>query len=153
LAEAGAKDFERCRAAESGGRGVSGRAATGRQKIRRHRAIQLQLLAPGRSGPFLLHGSARPLQLRGGRPYSTGQTLQMMFDLGYVKPEEVARIAKNSGRRGLRSARRSFICAGRGVIRLQAGSLPSLGCIGNRVYTGSAKKSCTSFCAAGISRL
>ena len=34
------------------------------------------------------------IPLSSGREKETGQTLQMMFDLGYVKPEEVARIPR-----------------------------------------------------------
>jgi uncharacterized protein (DUF169 family) len=109
------------------------------------------------------------------REKETAQTLQMMFDLGYVKPEEVPRIPR------LATAPAAIVYAPLGIIpvtpdvvlfkcrpasamllneavnragvssgapvlgrptcmalpaALQLGSVMSLGCIGNRVYTG-----------------
>jgi uncharacterized protein (DUF169 family) len=112
------------------------------------------------------------------REKETEQTLQMMFDLGYVKPEEVPqipRLAKTpaaiayaplgdatfepdavlfacrpagamllneaAGRAGIASGAPAL---GRPTCMalpasLQAGSIVSLGCVGNRVYTGLAE--------------
>jgi uncharacterized protein (DUF169 family) len=115
------------------------------------------------------------IPLSPAREKETEQTLKMMFDLGYVKPEEVAqipRLAKTpvaiayaplgdatfepdavlfackpsgamllneaAGRAGIGSGAPAL---GRPVCMalpasLQAGSILSLGCMGNRVYTG-----------------
>jgi len=115
------------------------------------------------------------IPLSAAREKETEQTLQMMFDLGYVKPEEVPqipRLAKKPAAIAYAPLREAtfepdavlFACkpagamllqeaAGRAGIgsggpalgrptcmalpaALQAGSILSLGCIGNRVYTG-----------------
>jgi uncharacterized protein (DUF169 family) len=115
------------------------------------------------------------IPLSAEREKETGQTLKMMFDLGYVKPEEVPqipRLAKTpkailysplgeataapdvvlfackpvaamllneaAGRAGVGSGAPAL---GRPTCMalpasLQHGSITSLGCIGNRVYTG-----------------
>ncbi|MGB7281696.1 MAG: DUF169 domain-containing protein [Candidatus Acidiferrum sp.] len=109
------------------------------------------------------------------RETETGQTLKMMFDLGYVKPEEVAQIprlpkapaaivyaplgeapvapdvvlfaCKPSGAMLLNeSANRAGVGSGAPALgrptcmalpaSLQHGAILSLGCMGNRVYTG-----------------
>ena len=109
------------------------------------------------------------------REKETQQTLKMMFDLGYVKPEEVPqipRLAKTPGAIAYaplgdatfepdavlfacqpaaamllqEAAGRAGIGSGTPALgrptcmalpaTLQAGSILSLGCIGNRVYTG-----------------
>ena len=109
------------------------------------------------------------------REQETEQTLKMMFDLGYVKPEEVPQIprlpkapaaiayapldeatfppdlvlfaCKPAGAMLLNeAASRAGIASGAPALgrptcmalpaTLQAGSILSLGCIGNRVYTG-----------------
>jgi len=109
------------------------------------------------------------------RERETEQTLKLMFDLGYVKPEEVPQIprlpktpvaiayaplgdatfapdvvlfaCKPSGAMLLsEAAARAGIASGMPALgrptcmalpaSLQAGSVLSLGCIGNRVYTG-----------------
>jgi uncharacterized protein (DUF169 family) len=109
------------------------------------------------------------------RAKETEQTLKMMFDLGYVKPEEVPqipRLAKTPGAIAYaplgdatfepdavlfackpagamllqEAARRAGIASGTPALgrptcmalpaTLTAGSILSLGCIGNRVYTG-----------------
>jgi uncharacterized protein (DUF169 family) len=115
------------------------------------------------------------IPLSAARGQETEQTLKMMFDLGYVRPEEVPqipRLAKTPvaiayaplGDAGFEPDVVLFACkpsgamllneaAGRAGIgsgapalgrptcmalpaSLQAGSILSLGCIGNRVYTG-----------------
>lgn len=115
------------------------------------------------------------IPLSAGREKETEQTLKMMFDLGYVKPEEVPqipRLAKTPvaiayaplGEAEFTPDAVLFACkavgamllneaAGRAGIgsgapalgrptcmalpaSLQAGSIVSLGCMGNRVYTG-----------------
>lgn len=115
------------------------------------------------------------IPLAAAREKETEQTLKMMFDLGYVKPEEVPqipRLAKTPaaiayaplGDAGFTPDAVLFACqpsaamllneaAGRAGIgsgapalgrptcmalpaALGAGSLVSLGCMGNRVYTG-----------------
>ena len=115
------------------------------------------------------------IPLSAEREKETEQTLKMMFDLGYVKPEEVPqipRLAKTPaaiayaplGDAGFEPDVVLFACkpagamllneaAGRAGIgsgapalgrptcmalpaSLQAGSIVSLGCMGNRVYTG-----------------
>lgn len=109
------------------------------------------------------------------RQNETEQTLQMMFDLGYVRPEEVPQIprlastpkailyspladatgvpdvvlfaAKPAGAMLLQeAANRANVGAGAPALgrptcmalpaSLQHGTITSLGCIGNRVYTG-----------------
>src|SRR5262249_35777302 len=58
-----------------------------------------------------------PLSL--AREKETGQTLKMMFDLGYVKPEEIPQISaagQNSGGYCLRSTRRCPVYARCGVV-------------------------------------
>ena len=109
------------------------------------------------------------------REKETEQTLKMMFDLGYVKPEEVSRIPRLAKTPGAiayaplgdatfepdavlfackpagamllqEAAGRAGIGSGTPALgrptcmalpaTLQAGSILSLGCIGNRVYTG-----------------
>ncbi len=109
------------------------------------------------------------------REKETEQTLKMMFDLGYVKPEEVPQIprlanapnailysplgestgvpdvvlfaAKPSGAMLLQeAANRAAVGSGAPALgrptcmalpaSLQHGAITSLGCIGNRVYTG-----------------
>lgn len=115
------------------------------------------------------------IPLSAAREKETEQTLKMMFELGYVKPEEVPQIPRLPrtpaavayaplGDAGFKPDVALFACkpsgamllqeaAGRAGIgsgapalgrptcmalpaSLQAGSLVSLGCIGNRVYTG-----------------
>lgn len=115
------------------------------------------------------------ISLSAERENETGRTLKMLFDLGYVKPEEVAqipRLAKTPvaiayaplGDAAFEPDAVLFACqpsgamllneaAGRAGIgsgspalgrptcmalpaSLQAGSILSLGCMGNRVYTG-----------------
>ena len=115
------------------------------------------------------------IPLSAAREKETEQTLQMMFDLGYVKPEEVPqipRLAKTPGAIAYaplgdatfqpdavlfackpagamllqEAAGRAGIGSGTPALgrptcmalpaTLQAGSILSLGCIGNRVYTG-----------------
>jgi uncharacterized protein (DUF169 family) len=115
------------------------------------------------------------IPLSAAREKETGETLKMMFDLGYVKPEEVAGIARLAttpvaiayaplGDATFEPDAILFACkasgamllneaAGRAGIgseapalgrptcmalpaALQAGSVVSLGCVGNRVYTG-----------------
>ena len=115
------------------------------------------------------------IPLSAEREHETAQTLKMMFDLGYVKPEEVPQIprlakspaaiayaplgeatfapdvvlfaCKPSGAMLLNeAAARAGVGAGAAALgrptcmalpaSLQAGSIVSLGCIGNRVYTG-----------------
>ena len=115
------------------------------------------------------------IPLSGERENETGQTLQMMFDLGYVKPEEVPqipRLAKTPGAIAYaplgdaefipdavlfackpagamllnEAAARAGIGSGAPALgrptcmalpaSLRAGSIVSLGCAGNRVYTG-----------------
>jgi uncharacterized protein (DUF169 family) len=115
------------------------------------------------------------IPLSGEREKETGQTLQMMFDLGYVKPEEVPQIprlertpvaiayaplgeaeftpdvvlfsCKPSAAMLLNEAAlRAGIGSGMPALgrptcmalpaSQQAGSIVSLGCMGNRVYTG-----------------
>jgi len=115
------------------------------------------------------------IPLSAAREKETERTLKMMFDLGYVKPEEVAqipRLAKTPvviayaplGDAGFEPDAVLFACkpsgamllneaAGRARIgigapalgrptcmalpaSLRAGSILSLGCMGNRVYTG-----------------
>jgi uncharacterized protein (DUF169 family) len=115
------------------------------------------------------------LPLSADRETETAETLEMMFRLGYVRPEEVPQIPRlrtppaavayaplgeasfapdvvlfasqpasamllheAAGRAGITAARTAF---GRPTCMalpaaLQAGSVLSLGCIGNRVYTG-----------------
>jgi uncharacterized protein (DUF169 family) len=109
------------------------------------------------------------------REKETGETLQFMFDLGYVKPEEVPQIprltktpkaivyaplgetpvtpsvvlfaCKPSGAMLLsEAANRAGVASGAPALgrptcmalpaSLQMGAILSLGCIGNRVYTG-----------------
>jgi uncharacterized protein (DUF169 family) len=115
------------------------------------------------------------IPLSAAREKETEQTLQMMFDLGYVKPEEVPKIPRLAKTPSVIAYARLgdatfepdvvlFACkpagamllqeaAGRAGIgtgapalgrptcmalpaTLQAGSILSLGCMGNRVYTG-----------------
>ena len=115
------------------------------------------------------------IPLSAAREKETAQTLKMMFDLGYVKPEEVPQIprlaktpiaiayaplgdatfepdavlfaCKPSGAMLLNEAAgRAGIGSGSPALgrptcmalpaSLQAGSILSLGCMGNRVYTG-----------------
>ncbi len=115
------------------------------------------------------------ISLSSARGKETEQTLKMMFDLGYVKPEEVSQLprlpntpaaiayaplgdatfapdavlfaCKPSGAMLLNeAAARAGIASGAPTLgrptcmalpaSLQAGSILSLGCIGNRVYTG-----------------
>jgi uncharacterized protein (DUF169 family) len=115
------------------------------------------------------------IPLSAAREQETEQTLKMMFDLGYVKPEEVPRIprlaktpvaivyaplgdaafepdavlfaCKPAGAMLLNEAAgRAGICSGAPTLgrptcmalpaTVQAGSILSLGCTGNRVYTG-----------------
>lgn len=115
------------------------------------------------------------IPLSPAREKETEQTLKLMFDLGYVKPEEVPQIprlpktpvaiayaplgdatfapdvalfaCKPSGAMLLsEAALRSGVASGVPVLgrptcmalpaSLQGGSISSLGCIGNRVYTG-----------------
>jgi len=115
------------------------------------------------------------IPLSPGREKETEQTLKMMFDLGYVKPEEVPqipRLAKTPaaiayaplGDAGFppdvvlfacqpagamllnEAAARAGISSGAPALgrptcmalpaTLRAGSILSLGCMGNRVYTG-----------------
>ena len=115
------------------------------------------------------------IPLSAAREKETEQTLKMMFDLGYVKPEEVPQIprlaktpiaiayaplgdatfepdaalfaCKPSGAMLLNEAAgRAGIGSGSPALgrptcmalpaSLQAGSILSLGCMGNRVYTG-----------------
>jgi uncharacterized protein (DUF169 family) len=110
-----------------------------------------------------------------GREKETGQTLQMLFDLGYVKPEEVERIPRwpktpaavayaplgslrfepdvvlfackpSSAMLLNEAAARTGIQSGAPILgrptcmalpaSFETGSILSLGCIGNRVYTG-----------------
>ena len=77
----------------------------GRSEIFRHRTCRLQLLAIGGRGPHVLHRSRGSLQLRRGsythniqlppdRVQETETTLGMMFNLGYVRPEEVPGIPR-----------------------------------------------------------
>jgi uncharacterized protein (DUF169 family) len=109
------------------------------------------------------------------RETETAQTLQMMFDLGYVKPEEVPRIPRMAtAPRAIlyaplgevpvnpdvvlfkcrpsaamllnEAANRAGVSSGAPALgrptcmalaaALQLGSVMSLGCVGNRVYTG-----------------
>lgn len=97
------------------------------------------------------------------REIETDRTLKMMFDLGYVKPEEVAQIPRLAKEPkavlyapladspvdpdvvlfALRPAAAMLLqeAAGRAGVgsggpSLQFGAIASLGCIGNRVYTG-----------------
>jgi uncharacterized protein (DUF169 family) len=118
------------------------------------------------------------IPLSAEREAETAQTLKMMFDLGYVKPEEVPQIprlpktsaaiayaplgeatltpdvvlfaCKPAGAMLLNEATsRAGIASGSPALgrptcmalpaALQTGSLLSLGCIGNRVYTGLAE--------------
>ena len=115
------------------------------------------------------------IPLSPAREKETEQTLQMMFDLGYVKPEEVSRIPRLAKTPGAiayaplgdatfepdavlfackpagamllqEAAGRAGIGSGTPALgrptcmalpaTLQAGSILSLGCMGNRVYTG-----------------
>lgn len=115
------------------------------------------------------------IPLSPAREKETEQTLKMMFDLGYVKPEEVSQIprlpktpaviayaplgdatfapdvvlfsCKPAGAMFLNEAvARAGIASGAPALgrptcmalpaSLRAGSIVSLGCIGNRVYTG-----------------
>jgi uncharacterized protein (DUF169 family) len=115
------------------------------------------------------------IPLSAEREKETEQTLQMMFDLGYIQPEEVAQIprlaktpvaiayaplgdatfepdavlfaCKPAGAMLLNEAagRAGIGCGAPALGRptcmalpatLQAGSILSLGCMGNRVYTG-----------------
>jgi uncharacterized protein (DUF169 family) len=115
------------------------------------------------------------IPLSAARAKETEQTLKMMFDLGYVKPEEVPQIprlektpvaiayaplgdaafepdavlfaCKPSGAMLLNEAAgRAGIASGAPALgrptcmalpaSLQAGAILSLGCVGNRVYTG-----------------
>src|SRR6266852_2739176 len=77
------------------------------------------------------------------REKETEQTLKMMFDLGYVKPEEVPQIPR------LAKAPKAIVYSPLAdapvdpdvvlfalPASLQFGAIASLGCIGNRVYTG-----------------
>jgi len=109
------------------------------------------------------------------REQETGQTLKMMFDLGYVKPEEVPQIPRlakapaavvysplggapvtpdvvlfackpRSAMLLNEAANRAGVASGAPALgrptcmalpaALQHGAISSLGCIGNRVYTG-----------------
>ena len=65
----------------------------------------MQLLAIGGGRPHILHGARKPLicavgayahniPLSSDRQEETEQTLKMMFDLGYVSPEEVREIPR-----------------------------------------------------------
>ncbi len=63
------------------------------------------------------------ITLSPARAQETEQTLKMMFDLGYVKPEEVPqipRLPKDAGRHCLRAARRCSGHARRGAVCVQA---------------------------------
>jgi uncharacterized protein (DUF169 family) len=118
------------------------------------------------------------IALSADREKETEQTLKMMFDLGYVKPEEVPQIPRlaNSPKAILYSPLREatavpdvvlFACKPAGAMLLEEaanragvatgtpalgrptcmalpasllhGTITSLGCIGNRVYTGLAE--------------
>ena len=115
------------------------------------------------------------IALSSERAGETEQTLKMMFDLGYVKPEEVAQIPRLAHQPKLivyaplgespvdpdvvlfackpaaamllnEAANRAGVASGLPALgrptcmalpaSLQHGSILSLGCIGNRVYTG-----------------
>jgi uncharacterized protein (DUF169 family) len=79
------------------------------------------------------------------REKETEQTLKMMFDLGYVKPEEVPQIPRLA--KGPKAIVYSplvdapvdpdvVLFALRPAAAMQYGAIASLGCIGNRVHTG-----------------
>ena len=73
-----------------------------RREILGKRAIQLQLLAIGSGSAHLLHSAGNcavgaythNIALSADRAKETKQTSKMMFELGYVRPEEVPQIPR-----------------------------------------------------------
>jgi hypothetical protein len=103
----GSKHFEsREVVSASGGSGISGCGAGGNGTVQRDRAVRMQFLAVGGGWEIVLQALPQNhfdcalgaythnIPLSAEREKETEQTLQMMFDLGYVKPEEVAQIPR-----------------------------------------------------------
>ena len=122
--------------AAAGGGDVSGVGAGGRGEIFRDGAFGLQLLAVGCGGRSFytvpenhfncaVGAYTHNIPLSPERQSETEQTLKMMFDLGYVKPEEVPqipRLPKTPAAILYSPLGESTGDAGRGFVFVQAGS-------------------------------
>ena len=161
---------------------LSGQRTSGCKEIRRDGAFGMQFLEAGGGGTVpenhfncALGAYTHNIELAPEREKEMGQTLKMMFDLGYVKQEEVPQIpqlakapkaivystqgdahgepdvvlfaVKPAGSMLLQeAANRAGVLAGAPALgrptcmalpaSLEHGTITSLGCIGNRVYTG-----------------